>query len=66
MGNLGNAYDSLGQYDKAIEHYNQALAISRESAETGDVRFCAEKAPNTSCADSVEHAHAPIRARDGD
>ena len=30
VGGLGNAYDSLGQYDKAIEHYNQALAISRE------------------------------------
>ena len=30
VGSLGNAYDSLGQYDKAIEHHNQALAISRE------------------------------------
>ena len=26
LGSLGIAYDSLGQYDKAIEHYNQALA----------------------------------------
>ena len=29
-GNLGEAYRSLGQYDKAIEHHNQA-AISRET-----------------------------------
>ncbi|MGD9216231.1 MAG: tetratricopeptide repeat protein, partial [Desulfobacteraceae bacterium] len=27
LGNLGIAYDSLGQYDKAIEHYNQSLLI---------------------------------------
>ena len=30
VGSLGNTYRDLGQYDKAIEHYNQALAISRE------------------------------------
>jgi tetratricopeptide (TPR) repeat protein len=28
--NLGIIYYSLGHYDKAIEHFNQALAISRE------------------------------------
>ena len=27
---LGIAYYSLGEYDKAIEHHTQALAISRE------------------------------------
>jgi tetratricopeptide (TPR) repeat protein len=30
LGNLGNAYSSLGQYDKAIEHHRQALGIARE------------------------------------
>ena len=29
-GSLGSAYDSLGQYDKAVEHLTAALAISRE------------------------------------
>ena len=40
LGNLGIAYGSLGQYDKAIEHHNQALAISRE-IETGKARATA-------------------------
>jgi len=30
LGNLGNAYYSLGQVDKAIEYYGQALVIDRE------------------------------------
>ncbi|MDM8524897.1 tetratricopeptide repeat protein, partial [Desulfococcaceae bacterium HSG8] len=30
LGNLGNAYSDLGQVEKAIEYYEQALAISRE------------------------------------
>ncbi|MDX6613027.1 MAG: hypothetical protein QOD75_2213, partial [Blastocatellia bacterium] len=30
LGNLGNAYHRLGRYEKAIEFYEQALAISRE------------------------------------
>jgi len=34
-GNLGIAYSSLGQVDKAIEYHEQALTISRE---TGDRR----------------------------
>jgi tetratricopeptide (TPR) repeat protein len=29
-GNLGLAYRSLGQHEKAIDHHSQALAISRE------------------------------------
>jgi tetratricopeptide (TPR) repeat protein len=29
-GNLGLAYSDLGQMERAIEHYQQALAISRE------------------------------------
>eukprot|EP00315_Gephyrocapsa_oceanica_P055271 CAMPEP_0185502660 /NCGR_PEP_ID=MMETSP1366-20130426/29653_1 /TAXON_ID=38817 /ORGANISM="Gephyrocapsa oceanica, Strain RCC1303" /LENGTH=56 /DNA_ID=CAMNT_0028112347 /DNA_START=17 /DNA_END=183 /DNA_ORIENTATION=- len=35
LGNLGSAYHSLGQFEKAIEHYTMALAISRK---TGDRR----------------------------
>jgi len=30
LGNLGSAYHALGQADKAIEYYDQALMISRE------------------------------------
>jgi tetratricopeptide (TPR) repeat protein len=30
LGNLGLAYSDLGQIEKAIEHYQQALAIHRE------------------------------------
>jgi tetratricopeptide (TPR) repeat protein len=30
IGNLGNVYRDLGQVEKAIEYYNQALAISRK------------------------------------
>ena len=30
LGNLGLAYSDLGQVEKAIDHYQQALAISRE------------------------------------
>jgi tetratricopeptide (TPR) repeat protein len=30
LGNLGNAYADLGQVERAIEHYEQALVIRRE------------------------------------
>jgi tetratricopeptide (TPR) repeat protein len=30
LGNLGNAYDSLGQYQRAINFYKQQLEIARE------------------------------------
>ncbi|MFE1745134.1 CHAT domain-containing protein, partial [Coleofasciculus sp. H7-2] len=30
LGNLGNAYDSLGDYAKAIEYHQQSLVIARE------------------------------------
>ena len=33
IGNLGNCYNSLGQYQKAIEHYEMHLKIAKE---TGD------------------------------
>ncbi len=35
MGNLGNAYQQLGEPKRAIEYYEQHLAIARE---TGDRR----------------------------
>ena len=31
LGNLGSGYDALGQTEQAIEHYQQALAIARET-----------------------------------
>ena len=30
LGNLGNVFDSLGQYDKAIKFHTKTLNISRE------------------------------------
>jgi len=30
LGNLGNAYGKLGHHEEAIEHYKQALVISRD------------------------------------
>ena len=30
MNNLGNAYNSIGQYQRAIEYHQQSLAIKRE------------------------------------
>ncbi len=33
--NLGNAYDSLGQYQRAIDFYQQSLEISREIGDRG-------------------------------
>ena len=30
FGNLGNAFDSLGQYDKAIEFHTKQFNIARE------------------------------------
>lgn len=30
LGRLGSTYEALGQYHMAIEHYKQALIISRE------------------------------------
>ncbi len=30
LGNLGNAYQSLGEYEKAIDYHEQSLAIKRE------------------------------------
>ncbi len=34
-GNLGIVYDSLGEYQKAIEFYQQSLAIKREIGDRG-------------------------------
>ena len=30
MGNLGNAYDWLGDFNKAIEYHTQHLSIAKE------------------------------------
>ncbi|XGV88729.1 MAG: CHAT domain-containing tetratricopeptide repeat protein [Limnothrix sp. BL-A-16] len=30
LGNLGNAYDALGQYQRAVEYHEQALALDRQ------------------------------------
>jgi tetratricopeptide (TPR) repeat protein len=30
LGNLGNCYGSLGQYEKAIAYYQQSLKIKEE------------------------------------
>ena len=38
LGNLGSAYDDLGEARQAIEYYEQALAIKRE---IGDQRGAA-------------------------
>ena len=35
-GDLGHSYAKLGQTQKAIEHYQQALAIARETGNRGD------------------------------
>jgi tetratricopeptide (TPR) repeat protein len=35
-GNLGNVYSTFGQNEKAIEHYQQALAIARETGDRGN------------------------------
>ncbi|MEA5530235.1 tetratricopeptide repeat protein, partial [Dolichospermum sp. UHCC 0684] len=35
LNNLGNAYDSLGQYQRAIAFYQQSLDITKE---IGDIR----------------------------
>jgi len=34
LGNLGNVYQAQGRYDKAIDHYQQSLEITRR---IGDV-----------------------------
>ena len=32
-GNLGNAYDSLGDFAKAFEHHTQDLVIAKEAGD---------------------------------
>ncbi len=37
LTNIGVVYRNLGQYEKALEHYRQALAIDREIGDRRDV-----------------------------
>jgi len=39
LGNLGNAYSALGEVGRAIEYYEQALAIAREIGDRRGVAF---------------------------
>ena len=39
LNNLGNAYNSLGQYPKAIEFHQQSLAIFREIGDSPEERL---------------------------
>ena len=49
MGNLGNAYRNLGQYPKAIDFYQQSLAIFQE---IGDRHWSARSLNNLGAAQS--------------
>ena len=39
-GNLGNVFDSLGEYVKAKEYYEKALAMSMEMGDRAAERTC--------------------------
>ena len=40
LGNLGNAYAALGETRRAIEHYQQSLAIGREISDPRIIDAC--------------------------
>ncbi|MCD4777934.1 MAG: tetratricopeptide repeat-containing protein, partial [Desulfobacterales bacterium] len=42
LGNLGLAYSDLGQVEKAIEYYEQALLIGKEIKDPRIINFCEE------------------------
>ena len=42
LGNHGNAYRNLGQVEKAIEYYEQALVIGKEIKDPRIIDFCEE------------------------
>ncbi len=42
LGNLGNTYRNLGQVKKAIEYYEQALAIGKDIKDPRIIIFCEE------------------------
>ena len=39
-GNLGNTYNSLGDYQKAIEYHNQSLEIAKRIGDIADESMC--------------------------
>ena len=39
LGNLGNAYNNLGQYEKAIDHLTRSLAIREEIGDRRGVAY---------------------------
>ena len=43
LGNLGSAYSDLGQVEKAIEYYEDALAIGKEIKDPRIIDFCEQK-----------------------
>ena len=40
LGNLGNAYSALGQVEKAIRYYEDALTIGKEIKDLRIIDFC--------------------------
>ena len=40
LGDLGNTYNRLGEYQKAIKYYNQALEIAKQTGDKGGESFC--------------------------
>ena len=40
LGNLGNAYSALGQVEKAIRYYEDALTIGKEIKDPNVISFC--------------------------
>ncbi len=67
MGNLGLAYADLGEKRRAIEYYEQALAISREICEAstaGSPQWTAGRRAEGNSLGSLGNAHAALgRAR---
>ncbi len=42
LGDLGNAYRDLAETEKAIEYYEQGLAIGKEIDDKNIINFCEE------------------------
>jgi tetratricopeptide (TPR) repeat protein len=48
LGNLGNAYGTLGQVDKAMQYHEQALIIGKEIKDPRIIDFCENNLKNLS------------------